>query len=372
MRCQLIPGTEGSTQSRMSTRGGHFEAGSPRAVFGVPVYNHAPKLRKALDSLLSQSLGDFRIIISDDNSADETPTIAAEYVEKDARVTYHRNQRRIGYIENARLCFELARKRFPKAPYFAWGSDHDVWDSRWLETLIASLEAHPDAVLACPRTKRIDADGTELKIAVDDLSTLNDKSLVRRFVKTFDGMSAGNMVYGLFRADALERAGVMRRQLLPDRLLLIELSFLGPMLTVPEYLWHRRYRGRFSIERQIQASFPETPPAYIRLPWWIAHSGSLFHSLAISSQSGVRLGVWRGGAYAFLYSALAVRLVLRRWGWRQLNKVRTMRKRRRHARKLKRRYQSRTSGWRRLKRTFAASVLGRRPSGEGSFGRSRG
>ena len=55
-------------------------------------------------------------------------------------------------------------------------------------------------------------------------------------------MSAGNMVYGLYRVDVLARAGVYRHILVPDRLLMTELAIYGQFKQVPQVLWFRRIR----------------------------------------------------------------------------------------------------------------------------------
>ena len=69
---------------------------------------------------------------------------------------YERNEQLLALVQNWRRAFDLARRRFPAAPYFAWVSDHDVWHPEWLRTLGAELDAHPEAVLAYPLGVRID------------------------------------------------------------------------------------------------------------------------------------------------------------------------------------------------------------------------
>ena len=46
----------------------------------VPIYNVAPYLRKCVDSLLVQNIGDYEIILVDDGSTDDSGTIADEIV----------------------------------------------------------------------------------------------------------------------------------------------------------------------------------------------------------------------------------------------------------------------------------------------------
>lgn len=52
----------------------------------IPVYNTAPYLRQALDSVLSQSYRDIQVICVNDGSTDESPAILQEYADKDSRV----------------------------------------------------------------------------------------------------------------------------------------------------------------------------------------------------------------------------------------------------------------------------------------------
>jgi glycosyltransferase involved in cell wall biosynthesis len=48
----------------------------------IPVYNRGELVRKAIDSVLSQSYRDFESIVVDDGSTDETPGILAEYKDR--------------------------------------------------------------------------------------------------------------------------------------------------------------------------------------------------------------------------------------------------------------------------------------------------
>ena len=98
-------------------------------------------------------------------------------------------------------------------------------------------------------------------------------------------MSAGNMVYGLYRVPLLARAGVYRRVLVPDRLLMTELAVYGQFKQVPEILWFRRWYGRiFSLGRQRKSFFPRGRPLYMYAPWWISHGVSLFWTFGVKQQ----------------------------------------------------------------------------------------
>ncbi len=52
----------------------------------MATYNGERFLREQIDSILEQSFSDFRLLISDDLSKDNTREILNEYVKKDRRV----------------------------------------------------------------------------------------------------------------------------------------------------------------------------------------------------------------------------------------------------------------------------------------------
>ena len=52
----------------------------------VPVYNAEKYLNRCIDSILSQSMTDFELLLVDDGSKDNSGRICDEYAEKDARV----------------------------------------------------------------------------------------------------------------------------------------------------------------------------------------------------------------------------------------------------------------------------------------------
>jgi glycosyltransferase involved in cell wall biosynthesis len=263
----------------------------PRAVVGVPIRDDVERLPQALESLLAQTERDTLVVVVDDSDGDGPGAIARSFAERDTRVSYHRNERRLGLVGSWRRAFALARSAAPGAPYFAWGSDHDLWEPGWLAALCKELDARSGAVLAYPLNDSISSSGSVVR-APWRFATAGERAPVR-FVRVLRRMVAGDMVYGLFRADALEACGALRDVLMPDRLLLAELSLHGEFRQVPELLWHRRLpeRARPALERGPEL-LPDRPPS--ALPWWLEHARSLAHAE----------GIGVAAAYAGLVPAL--------------------------------------------------------------------
>ena len=281
---------------------------TPTTVFAVPLFDKAAYVREAVESLLAQTDPDFAMILVDDCSTDGTGEIAREIAAQDPRVSYHRNERRLGLAANWQRGLQLAQERFPGATYFAWGSDHDRWAPTWLERLREAIEADQEVVLAYPHFERLDAAGGTRPRSLVPFSTRGQKDPLRRFAATLVDAPAGRMVYGLFRADALARTSGFRSVIAPDRLLLLELALAGQFVQVDDVLWSRRFRHSVSARRQRRASYPDGAPLRAYAPWWIAQP-------AVLAKEGARDHGTRRRNYisaAALYPALtAVRAVSR-------------------------------------------------------------
>jgi hypothetical protein len=298
----------------------------PRVVIAAPLYNKARWLPEAVDSLLAQTYGDFALLLIDDRSDDGTAEVARSYAGRDTRVQFVANERRFGMLANTNRALTLALERFPEASYWALGSDHDRWEPRWLEVLVRLLDGDPDAVLAYPLTRRIDEEGEEYARQKPpwrfDSAGEHDPRL--RMRRAFRGMAAGDMIYGLFRVEALRQVGLYRPVLVPDRLLLSELALHGQFVQAPEILWRRRFRGLAELDRQRALFWPDGAPAYARLPWWAQHAAVVAWDYGWAGK-GRAVGIGRGAglrlAGAYLDVSLRHRLWrrARRMRWRAVN-----------------------------------------------------
>jgi hypothetical protein len=246
---------------------------TPRTILGMTLYNNARHLREAAESILGQSRRDFMLLMLDDGSTNDVQGIAREYEQRDDRVRYCRHPQRLGMVATWKEVAETARREYPQAEFFAWVSDHDRWEPQWLARMIAELEAHPGAVLAYPRTLRIDEAGAFIDKeprVFDTSGVANPRERWRQFC--WAGFGSGDMVYGLMRMRALEAAGTFRPVLNPDRLLIAELSRQGGIRQVDEPLWYRRQSGAASVTRQAASLFADKTPPRFHWPPSLQHA----------------------------------------------------------------------------------------------------
>ena len=289
----------------------------PKVVLGMPAYSRPDVLPRTLESLLSQTYRDFALLIVDDDPSAETAAIVETYARDYPNVSYEANGRRLGMVENWRKTFRRARKAYPASPYFAWVSDHDVWHARWLAEMVAALDADPGVVLAYPENLRMMADQSRMAIKV--FETVGISSRADRMRASARFMLAGDMIYGLMRAEALDDAGVFRAVITPDRQVLLALSLFGTVKQVPEVLWYREMLHRFDLRRQREAFFPGGAPLYAYAPSHLQHFVVLMSDFAVRGRGKPAFGRLAGAYYAMLqlWCSVVRDLVQPKAGWRR-------------------------------------------------------
>lgn len=165
---------------------------SPLVSIGMPVFNDKLFIRKALDSLLSQSHTNFELILSDDCSTDGSAAICKEYAARDSRIQYIRQEFNIGISRNMKFLLNIA-----KGKYFMWAANDDMWHPDFIQTLMVGLETNPDAVIAFCPVVDIDEDDnflTEPTGRKTDYSGKDAPTRIKKLISIFDDACG----YGLF------------------------------------------------------------------------------------------------------------------------------------------------------------------------------
>jgi glycosyltransferase involved in cell wall biosynthesis len=108
----------------------------------LPTYNGARYLREAIGSCLQQTYPNWELILVDDASTDETPTIIAGYTARDGRITTLRNPVNRKLPGSLNIGFALAR-----GDLVTWTSDDNCYRPEALSEMAAFLEANPSVDL---------------------------------------------------------------------------------------------------------------------------------------------------------------------------------------------------------------------------------
>ena len=128
----------------------------------IPLYNKAPYIRKALESVFTQTYTDFELIVVDDGSTDDSARIAEEYIrevkgaETSRTVTSTYNLSPITYKLSVRLITQsnagvsAARNSgvaVSSGEYIAFLDADDWWEPTFLEKIAQLIADYPEAGL---------------------------------------------------------------------------------------------------------------------------------------------------------------------------------------------------------------------------------
>lgn len=111
----------------------------PRFSIVMPVYNKRPYLRKAVESILSQTCEDWELILIDNGSTDGSGELATTF--KDHRIN-HLYQEHSGVSTARNVGVEHA-----SAPWLCFLDADDWWEPTFLEEMAGLIERHPEAGL---------------------------------------------------------------------------------------------------------------------------------------------------------------------------------------------------------------------------------
>ena len=105
----------------------------------IPLYNKAPYVPKAIESVLAQTFNDFELIIVDDGSKDNSAEIAAQVIE--GHTNCHLIRQNNAGVSAARNNGVAASK----GDCLCFLDADDWWDCRFLEEMSKLIEELPDA-----------------------------------------------------------------------------------------------------------------------------------------------------------------------------------------------------------------------------------
>jgi glycosyltransferase involved in cell wall biosynthesis len=163
----------------------------------MPAFNLETKVGRAIESVLSQTFGDFEVVLSDNASTDGTEAVCRRYAAGDARIHYTRQTRPITAFENFRFVLDAAR-----APYFMWLPADDYALPGLLERTVAVLDARPDVVCCVPGVEFLEADGRRWRSGGTFALAGGLRDNVERFL---EDPRDNSRFYGLYRRDVVRR-----------------------------------------------------------------------------------------------------------------------------------------------------------------------
>ncbi|MBB4368418.1 glycosyltransferase involved in cell wall biosynthesis [Bradyrhizobium sp. cir1] len=176
----------------------------PLVIIGIPTFNRPEGLRRTLGDLCAQTYRHIEIVVSDNASpGSAVRDVVDEFAANDARVSYHRHPENVGAMRNFSSLVLKARGEF-----FMWAADDDRWEPFFVERCVQRLVADP-GLAVCQMEAQYEVDGKTLFPFFFEGSPFNSYSSRSPFdrVKHLLRHVYGNLVYGVFRREALFHEG---------------------------------------------------------------------------------------------------------------------------------------------------------------------
>lgn len=171
----------------------------PLVSVGIPTYNRPEGLRKTLECITGQTYKNLEIIVSDNCSPGlDTEIVVREFMAKDNRVQYYRQDENIGPLLNFQFVLEKTT-----GEYFMWAADDDLWIKSFIEVLTNELKKGPQYIAAMMECQYFDEN--QMFDFFEEGSPFytfysEDKFTRLKFMLMHN---YGNLYYSLFRKTAL-------------------------------------------------------------------------------------------------------------------------------------------------------------------------
>lgn len=135
----------------------------PLIITIIPTYRRPHLLRKAIQSVLSQTYHNFQVWICDNASGDATGQIVAGFANRDQRVKYFCHEKNIGMMGNYQFGLSLVNTDF-----FSFLSDDDVLLPHFYETALQEFKKYPNAGFVAGSTIIMTEKGQIVRIPLAD------------------------------------------------------------------------------------------------------------------------------------------------------------------------------------------------------------
>jgi glycosyltransferase involved in cell wall biosynthesis len=133
----------------------------------IPTYNRARLLKRALNSVASQTSTPDLVIICDNDSDDHTKEVVAEFEKKGLKIKYHKHNDNLGMLKNWEYAVNLV-----ETEYFSILADDDFLLPNFIETGLAAFSENPGLGMWCGVTICVDENSKPILLAPSNLDAI--------------------------------------------------------------------------------------------------------------------------------------------------------------------------------------------------------
>lgn len=193
---------------------------------GIPVYNEENFIRDTLNSVVQNLESIDKVIITDNNSTDNTSAICKEFVKKYEKIVYIRHEKDIGSVKNFEYSLLMTDTK-----YFMWLGGHDCISKGYIEKAIIELEKNSDASLFFGQFEKIDREGKVIAV-VDDIywEELNSNDPFERVFSHVKNIRFNYFFYGVYRTELIKQAYINKIFIGVDVIIMLRICELGKFI----------------------------------------------------------------------------------------------------------------------------------------------
>jgi len=218
----------------------------PLVSVGIPTYNRAASVERAVRSVLAQTHANVEVVVSDDASPDDTAERLERLARDDPRVRFERNDRNLGHEGNFKQVMERS-----SGEYFMWLSDDDWLDDRYVEACLAALQADPSRALVAGQG-RYYRDG-EWVLDERPQNLLSARPL-QRVAHYFAWVSMNGLLFGLARRELFADVP-FKQEIGGDWLTVATFAYRGRVKTLTDVHVNRSIAGLSADPRRLARAF---------------------------------------------------------------------------------------------------------------------
>lgn len=176
---------------------------NPLISIGVPTRNREKFLRRTIEKLQNQTYKNLEIIISDNNSSDDTNKFCETIANIDSRIKYFKQDKELNPWENFNYTLEKANGNF-----FMWNADDDYFEESFIEEALKVYQENQDcSVVFCDYFQKDEKDHliSETKLPQFYYDAPFYKGL--RDIYSFPYSESACLIYGLYKIEIIKKCG---------------------------------------------------------------------------------------------------------------------------------------------------------------------
>lgn len=213
---------------------------------GIPTYNRAELVQRAVGSALGQDHDALEVIVLDDASTDDTADVLEPWAEREPRLRYVRQDRNVGHARNFQAALDRA-----EGEYFMWLSDDDWIDPSYVSSCLEVLRGEGGHVLVAGLARYRSRGEQVVDERPTDLLSARPGARVLGYLTR---VNINGVLFGLARRADVQRLS-FPDEVGGDWLLVAGLAARGRVRTLRNVHIHRSMDGLSSDAHRLARSF---------------------------------------------------------------------------------------------------------------------